>query len=409
MDEDLVSRFLLFGLFTIAQFISFFYNASNAVIAPDLSRDLSLSSAELGFTTSLFFAVFALAQLPVGVTLDLWGPRVVVPSLMVIGGAGSLVFAGADSFGTLALGRALIGVGMAGTLMGAFKAFSLWFPPERFARVSGLLMGIGVSGTLGAATPLAWASQVFGWRPVFGWGASLTFLSAASIFLWTRNAPPGVATNKVPAGGNLRGFFLVFTHLQFWGIALVSLFVTGNLFALQSLWLGPYLFDVVGLSRITAGNVMLFTGLGVASGFVASGWLADRFGTTRIVVVESVLFTLCQLALAFGLSPEISRVVFFLFGFSGGGCAVALLSQTRLSFPLEMTGRAVSAVNSFAFAGAFLVQWLIGMILSFFPATEAGHHPPEAYTTALLWSTSGTVLALVCYLATNRKTSVFLR
>jgi sugar phosphate permease len=45
----------------------------NAVIAPDLARDLGLEAAQLGLMPSLFFASFAAVQLPLG--LDRWGPR----------------------------------------------------------------------------------------------------------------------------------------------------------------------------------------------------------------------------------------------------------------------------------------------------------------------------------------------
>ncbi len=395
------SRLLLFCLFAAAQFVSFFYNASNAIIAPDLSRDLSLSAGELGFTISLFFAVFAAAQLPVGAALDRWGPRVVVPGMMMVGCVGSLVFASANSLGTLALGRALIGVGMAPVLMGAFKAFSLWFSPSRFASVSGLLMGIGAFGTIGAATPLAWVSQQLGWRSVFVWGSLLIALSATSILVWTRDAPPGA--DGTPDAGVPVGFLAVFGYLRFWRVAPMSLLVPGAMFALQGLWAGPYLFDAVGLSRIAAGNVLLLMGLGVAFGFVASGWLADLLGAGRTAMVDGSIFLACMLSLSFRLFPELTPIVFFLLGFSGGGAAVVLLTQTRLSFPPEMTGRAVSATNSCVFAGAFLMQWLIGAVLDLLPTDTPGHHPPQAYAVAFSITAMGTALALAWYGVTARK------
>ncbi|HHW87664.1 MAG TPA: MFS transporter, partial [Chloroflexi bacterium] len=118
------NRALVFVIFTTAYFLSYFYRSANAVIAPDLARELILDALQLGFMTSLFFAAFAAVQLPLGLRLDRLGPRLVTPALMLAGAAGSLLFAAAHSFGALAWGRALIGVGMAGILMGALKAFS---------------------------------------------------------------------------------------------------------------------------------------------------------------------------------------------------------------------------------------------------------------------------------------------
>ena len=183
-------RAAVFGLFTAAYFMSYFYRSANAVIAPDLASEMALDAAQLGLMTSLFFAAFAAVQIPLGIGLDRWGPRWVTPGLMFVGVGGSLVFAVAPSFGVLALGRALIGMGMAGVLMGSMKIFSQWFPARRFATVSGLLVGIGSVGALVAATPLALLNAV---RLAFGlfFGAALTALIAAAIMLWTRNAPPG--------------------------------------------------------------------------------------------------------------------------------------------------------------------------------------------------------------------------
>ena len=117
-------RAAVFGLFSAAYFISYFFRSANAVISGDLSRELGLDAGQLGLMTSLFFASFAAIQVPMGIWLDRWGPRWVTPGLMFVGALGSLVFALAPSFVPLAIGRALIGVGMAGVLMGSSSTSS---------------------------------------------------------------------------------------------------------------------------------------------------------------------------------------------------------------------------------------------------------------------------------------------
>lgn len=56
----------IFVLFTCAYFLSYFYRSANAIIAPDLRSELNLNAADLGLMTSVFFASFALMQLPLG-------------------------------------------------------------------------------------------------------------------------------------------------------------------------------------------------------------------------------------------------------------------------------------------------------------------------------------------------------
>lgn len=384
----------VFILFTAAYFLSYFFRSANAVIAPDLSRELGLEAAELGLMTSLFFASFALSQVPLGVGLDRWGPRWVTPGLMLLGAVGSLVFAVAPAFGMLALGRALIGVGMAGVLMGSLKAFSQWFPPHRFATVSALLVGIGASGALVAASPLAWLNHAIGWRAVFVVGALVTTVVALGVMLGTRNTPPEVAWR--PGATDLGGLRLVFTDMRFWRIAPLNFFMTGALLGFQGLWAGPYLFDVLGLSEIAAGNILLLLGIGAALGFGGSGWLADRLGLERVVVTSALLFGLCQLALLLRPPLALVSLTYLLFGITGG-FALMLLAHARRIFPPTMTGQAVTAVNLFGIGGTFLLQWWMGLIIGAFPVDPAGHYPPLAYTTALLMTSVGTFAALVWY------------
>jgi predicted MFS family arabinose efflux permease len=388
-------RSLIFVLFTAAYFLSYFYRSANAVIAPHLARELALDAAQLGLMTSLFFAAFAAIQLPLGVWLDRWGPRWVTPALMGLAVAGSVLFALAPSLVPLAVGRALIGAGMAGVLMGSLTIFSRWFPVERFATAAGLLIGIGALGALAAATPMAWLNALFGWRAVFWSGAGATALVASAIVIWARNTPPGMAWTgrSGPAGS----FALIFRDLRFWRMAPLSFYLAGVLMGFQGLWAGPYLYDVVGLDAVAAGNVLLWMGIGLTTGFVCSGWLADRFGLARVAALLSLVFVVCQFGLAAQPGLGWVRLLYAVFGFTGAANTMPL-SQARQIFPLQMTGKAVTAVNLFAIGGTFLLQWWMGLIIGSFPATGQGHYAPAAYTAALIFTGMGSALALLWYL-----------
>ncbi|MFN3334555.1 MAG: MFS transporter [Caldilinea sp.] len=393
------NRASIFVIFTLAYFLSYFYRSANAVIAPDLADELNLSAAQLGMMTSLFFAAFAAVQLPLGLGLDRVGPRFVTSTLMMAGAVGSLIFANAQGFSALAIGRALIGVGMAGILMGALKTFSQWYSPQRYPTLSGLLVGVGSAGALAAATPLAWLNTVVGWRTVFALGAGLVVAAAAAIIIGTRNTPSGVAWQGKQA--DLRTLRIVFVDVRFWRMALLVFFTNGALLAFQGLWAGPYLNDIYQVDAITRGNVLLLLSGGATAGFLLSGWLSSRIGLTNLVTLGGALFVAAQVVLA--LQPPLiwMAATGVLFGMSGG-FTILLLAQPRYVFPIDMTGQATTAVNLFAIGGAALVQWWMGLIISLFPAVGV-NYPPQAYTAALLASASGTAFALVFYLPMRRR------
>src|SRR5256714_2282630 len=157
----------VFVPFAAGYFLSFFFRNVNAIISRDLAREFSLTPADLGFLTSMYLLAFAVFQLPLGVLLDRYGPRRVVAALLLSAAAGALVFALARDLATLSLGRALIGLGVSAGLMGAIKAFTLWFPLSRLATLNGLFLAIGGLGGLAAPPPARTVLLADRWRAAF--------------------------------------------------------------------------------------------------------------------------------------------------------------------------------------------------------------------------------------------------
>src|SRR5204863_4795331 len=158
----------VFCPFAAGYFLSFFFRNVNAVISKDLAREFALAPSDLGFLTATYLLAFAAVQLPLGVLLDRYGPRRVVASLMCVAAAGAVIFAQAQNFVSLSIGRALIGLGFSAGLMGAIKAFTLWFPLSRLATLNGLVLAVGGLGGLAATAPAEALIGPFGWRALFG-------------------------------------------------------------------------------------------------------------------------------------------------------------------------------------------------------------------------------------------------
>jgi len=384
----------VFALFAVAHMLSYFFRTANAALAGDLAHEMQLDASQLGLMSSLFFLAFAAAQIPLGIGLDWIGPRWVTPGLMCFGAVGSFLFANAHSFGTLALGRTLIGLGTAGILMGALKAFSRWFEPKRYATISTLMVGFGSMGGLAASIPLARLNALFGWRGIFLGGALALAIVALAIMIWVRNMPPGERWETPQAVDGSLG--VIFRNGDFWRIAILSFWMNGVLLAMQGLWAGPYFTDLYGFDKLAAGNLLFLMAVGAMVGFGGSGWLADRFGVTYIVLIGATL----QIggALLYALQPPVGwlPVINLLFGF-GGGISVVLMPQARRLFATALVGRAVSAVNLFSFTGIFVTQWAMGAIINRWAQDRAGHYPPAAYTVALTVIALFTLVALAGY------------
>jgi predicted MFS family arabinose efflux permease len=366
----------VFCPFAVGYFLSIFFRHVTAVISKDLTREFALTPADLGFLTSMYLLTFAAAQLPVGVLLDRYGPRRVVAALMGFAAAGALVFALARDLTFLSLGRALIGLGVSAGLMGAIKAFSLWFP-ARLATVNGLYLAVGGLGSLGATAPAEWLADAFGWRAMFFLLGALS-LAAGALVYWVvpERSPPA-------AGQTLRtqvaAFRVVFSSVVFWRIALPYVIGQAIFNALQGLWLGPWLYDVAGLERHSVANYLFIAALGYVFGSAFFGVASDRLSRMVVYKVGLSISVVMLVLIAAGVHTPLWAIL-ALYAFTGISAALAYAILTPL-FPAEMTGRVNTASNMLMFTLSFALQWGIGAVLRMYPVVE-GRYSPTGYTAA---------------------------
>jgi len=370
--------------FVAGYFLSYFLRNVNAVIGKDLAREFALSSAELGLLTSTYFVAFGLFQLPLGVLLDRFGPRRVVATLLCVTAAGAFAFGRADGLASLALGRALIGLGVSACLMGSIKAFTLWFPLSRLATVNGWFIFVGSIGGLAATTPVELAVGAIGWRAMFTGLAAVALAVAIVIALAVPEKPlPGAGASW---GAQFAGLGRILARPLFWRIALPFVVTHGAYQALQGLWLGPWLIDVAGFGREAAAWYLLVTAAVYAVGSIVFGSFADRLaarGISRLALYKWGLVASCAAFACIALDLPLPRAgVLAVYGFTvmAGALVFALVAPL---FPPEMSGRAITATNFAMFNASFACQWGIGAVLRTFPVVD-GRYAGEGYAAALV-------------------------
>jgi MFS family permease len=353
----------LYPAFAAGFLLSFFFRSVNAVISPELTRELALKPASLGFLTSAYFLAFAAVQIPAGMLLDRYGPRRVEPVLLAIAAIGSLIFAIADDVPGLVIARALIGVGCAACLMAPIKAIVTWYPVARQASLSGWIMMAGGVGALVATTPLEFALRFLSWRMIFIMLAVVTF--AAAVFIWLKipDAPkhpetPGIATQWA-------GVKSVFAHARFWWIAPLGGVVMGSFMAIQGLWAVPWLIEVNGYDRAVAARHLLVAGLSTLAGYMSIALLAARLARRGIHARH--LFAAGFAASTAALGTIVAQLAgsYLWWAIYGFGVSVNVLSFTVLNdgFRKELAGRVNTAVNLAMFTGSFAAQWGVGLVV----------------------------------------------
>ena len=144
-------------------------------------NSLQLSHENMGILGGVFFLSFALFQIPSGILLDKFGPRIVMSVVILFAFVGSILFALAENYLSLLVARIFMGLGCSICLMGSLVLITKW-SPSNFSILAGTILGVGGLGGLLATTPLSILADAYGWRSAFWIASIVTFHYSNFIF-----------------------------------------------------------------------------------------------------------------------------------------------------------------------------------------------------------------------------------
>ena len=408
----------IFALFAAGYFLSYSFRSIGPLIAPDLMRDIGLDANRLGLLASVYFLTFAIAQPVIGIAMDRYGPARVNAVLFTIAAAGAALFAWSESLAGLAIGRGLIGFGVAGALMTSFKAFVIWYEPRHREALTGAMMAVGGVAAMMVSIPAELLMRVIGWRGMFWLLGGASVLAAAA--LWWRVPAQRVVQNgshstSPPAAsddgraddlgdGITTGYRGIVTSRIFVSYLPLALFGSGGFSAIQSLWAGPWLIDVAGHTRAAAAQVLFVYGFALLLGYFGIGMLGARIASSatapRRWYIGSLAVAFASLAAIISNLWPASSAPWFVYGLTLGASMLAYPALTK-AFPAAIAGRVVTAYNFVMFAGAFALQWSMGALIQ--ALLDGGTAKLFAYQCAFGAILAAQVLSLIWFWGLSRR------
>jgi len=397
LPETNLQKFIFIFLpFACGYFLSYLYRSTNAVLAPYLSNDLNLNAEQLGLITSAYFLTFGLFQLPLGVLLDKFGARKVQSILFLIAAIGAILFSLGNGVWSLVTARGLIGLGVSGALMAAFKAFAVWFPKERLPLLIGLFMSAGGMGAIVASTPLEMALQITDWRGVYLFIGIVTIFVGILIFFVVPEKQENNYNEK--PSPVLKVLKHIYTSYAFWRIGPLSGIAGGTGLAILGLWAGPWLSDIGKFNKNEIANILFISTIMMTIGTTSLGIITDylrKFNISPVGVMGGALFVFIipLTIITFGIMPKaIWPWVVLSITSLAATLAYAGLSQ---HFPTSYAARASTAINLICFLMAFIAQYAIGFIMQLVEPGKQSGYSIKAYQAGF-----GLFLGLliICYI-----------
>jgi MFS family permease len=365
--------FAVWGLGAALYLVGFFHRVAPAVITRELAAEFELTAAALGNLSAFYFYSYVAIQVPTGMLVDRYGPRRILALGAVGAAAGALLFAGAQAFALVGLGRLLIGASVGVAFVAMMKLSTHWFHSSRFALVAGLALGTGMVGAVSAGAPLRWLADVFGWRGVILSTAAATAALAVAIWMVVRDDPRErgytsyfpAARHEAPALSMMGGLARVLRERNVLLVCFMNGGVTGPVLTFAGLWGVPFMTTHYGMSTAAAAGLCSLTLLAWGIGGPLFGALSDRLKERkRLYGAGAGVATLAWFAVLLvpGWPLAVLTLLLVAAGLASGVIMIGY-AFAKESAPAALAGTTGGVINTGNMIGAMLMQPAVGWVL----------------------------------------------
>ncbi|WP_106399861.1 MFS transporter [Actinocorallia populi] len=376
---------ILWAVGICAYITAVLHRTSFGVAGIEAAERFGTNASMLSTFTVLQVLVYAACQIPVGLLLDRFGPRVMITAGGLLMAAGQLLLAFAPDVGTAIGARVLVGAGDAATFISVLSLASGWFPVRQVPLITQLTGLLGQGGQVISALPLVALLHGPGWSAAYGSAAALGVLVAVLCLAVLRDPP---RTAAAPTLGQTRANLADAWRNPGTRLGLWTHFATqfaANTFALM--WGYPYLVSAQGLSPTAAGTLLIiFVLANIASGPVIGRWLsthpAHHLRVTAGVIWAIILTWTAVLALP-DRAPLWLLTALVIVTAVGGPASMAAFDHARTHNPPARLGTATGIVNAGGFTAALIAILAMGVILDL-AGGSGGTFTPEAFRLAWL-------------------------
>lgn len=379
---------------------------SPSVMSNELMRDFGVTSQTLGILSGIYFYSYAAMQLPGGVMMDYFGPQRLLTLATTICAISTIAFGMTDNFIMACLARLMIGFGSAFAAVGSMKLAANWFPSERFALLTGMMVTLGMLGAIGGEAPLALLIDHNGWRQSMIIMGAVGLVLAVLIFTIAKDAPtegPRVShalpiQEEEPLSKSL---LTLVKNKQLWLVALYGGLMYMSTPVFCGLWGVPFLMFKMHIAKATAANYISLVFVGWAIASPLWGIVSNRIGLRKPpMLIGSVGALSCSLLFIYApiSSGWLMEVILFAFGiFSAGFLPAFAVAKELCDKRYVATG--LGFMNMMNMVGIALAQPFIGFILDKLWQGEIVDkiriYPLEAYQMGLTLLPLGIVISLL--------------
>lgn len=352
------------SLFFFYEFVQMMmFNALN----PSLMQAFNITATDVGKISSAYFYANILFMFPAGILLDRFSTRKIILSAMLCCIAGTLFFSLATNIHLAMICRFLTGIGGSFPFLCCLRLSSRWFPPRKWALVSGMMVTVAFIGGIAGQTPMTFLIEIVGWRHALQVDALLGIFFTYLIYLQVQDYPNNCAIEistpkKLAVWVAIKNAIL---NKQNWFYGIYTSMLNLPVMLLGAIWGGLYLVQVFALTKTQASYVTSMILAGTIVGSPILGWLSDCVGLRKIpMIICAILSLILILILMYSTSLTITElaILFFFLGFITSAQIISYPAISE-SNPHEMSASALGLASVLIMSAPAIFQPVFGWLM----------------------------------------------
>lgn len=384
----LITAWLICGLGATFYTYEYFLRISPSLMENSIRARFNLSATGFGALSSLYYYAYVPMQLPVGVLMDRYGPRLLLTIACLICVIGTFMFGASPSILVAGTGRFLVGLGSAFAFVGVLKLATIWLPEDKMAFVSGLTAALGTIGAILGDNILGVLVVKIGWQETIMLTAIVGGFLTIGLWIGIKDKKSYKRKNdpRLSFKRNFLDLAIIIKNKQIWLTGLFGCLVYLPTTVFAELWGIPYLKAAVGMTPAAASfaNSLLFLGFTVGAPFM--GYISDKIKRRKLPMTIGAIGASILVAMLLympGMNDLAIDITLFLLGICYSVQCLVFVVGRELS-PKNAAGTAMALINMLVMLGALVLQPLVGLLLDFSFSTHMSKVDIDAHAVSNL-------------------------
>lgn len=362
-DQKTVAKnpyIIAWALGLIFYLLEYAIRSAPSVMIPELSVAFTTSTANVGAIIGMYYLTYSVTSLVAGIALDKAGAKYPLTIGTIVVGLGCVVFAISSHYTGYA-GRLLQGAGSAMAFPACVYLASRAFSPRKLATAIGATQCLGMLGGSAGQFLVGPAIKNGMSLPFFWIGIGVLVIGIGIFILFITPAEKTELATHKEDSGLLTPYKIVFSNVQSYLCGAISglLFAPTTVFAMT--WGVAFFQKDRHMDFQSATLVSAFVAMGWVLGCPLMGWIADKIGRRKPVLIGGAIMMILSLLQLLYL-PELypAYISTFLLGVASGAAMIPY-SVIKESNPDKVKGSATGAINFLTFG----VTSLLGPLFSY--------------------------------------------